>query len=50
MYIYIYVCIYMYMYLQYYKYELVLIPIECTTLYGANVTGSRKTLKYDVVF
>ena len=34
MYIYIYN-----MYMQYYKYELVLTPTECSTFYGANVTG-----------
>ena len=46
----IYIYIYIYIYIQYYKYELVLTPTECSTFYGANVTGWRKTLKYDSKF
>ena len=39
--LYIYICIY----IQYYKYELVLTPTECSTFYGANVTGVKKNSK-----
>ena len=31
--------------IQYYKYELVLTPTECSTFYGANVTGVKKNSK-----
>ena len=31
--------------IKYYKNELVLTHTECSTFYGANVTGWRKTLK-----
>ena len=36
--------------IQYYKYELVLTPTECSTFYGANVTGVKKNSKYDLKF
>ena len=36
--------------MQYYKYELVLTVTDCSTFYEANVTGWRKTLKYDSKF
>ena len=37
-YIYIYVSMYMYM-IPHYKFQLVLTPTECSSFYGANVTG-----------
>ena len=48
--IYIYLYIYIYIYIQYYKYELLLSSTECSTFYGANITGWKKTLKYDSKF
>ena len=46
----LYIYIYIYIYIIYYKYELVLTPTECSTFYGANVTGWRKTVEYDSKF